>query len=208
MFVELIESLRCPREHEESHLVVTASRAEARHILEGMLGCPVCRAEFPIHGGEALFASDVVTEPIPPDPEIAMRLAAFLDLTDARGFAILGGTWGAHADEVRRISVTPLLLVNPPSGVAVSAAGTVRVRGRLPVAARSARAAAIDRSADDVLVASTVAAVRTKGRVIGPVALPLPGGVQELTRDARMWVAEKNAAPDEPARRLVPLRRA
>ena len=208
MFVELIESLRCPRDHEESPLIVTASRTEARHIMEGMLGCPVCRAEFPIRAGEALFASVAGSHTIPSTPETGMRLAAFLDLTDPRGFAILCGSWGAHAEEVRQISSTPLLLVNPPIGVNVSATGIVRVHGRLPVAELSARAAALDARADAVLMASTIAAVRAKGRVVGPAALSLPEGVQELTRDELMWIGEKNVAPADPARRLVTLRRA
>jgi hypothetical protein len=120
-----------------------------------------------------------------------MRLAAFLELTDARGFAVLCGSWGAHAEEVRAISDTPLLLVNPPSGMDVTATGIVRVRGRLPVAASSARAAALDGDADSALLTSTVAAVRSGGRVVGPVTLPLPQRVRELTRDAQTWIAEK-----------------
>lgn len=208
MFVELIESLRCPRDHEESPLVVAASRTEARHVMEGSLGCPVCRAEFPIRGGEALFGGDVAAEASAGNAETGMRLAAFLDLTDQRGFAILCGAWGAHAEEVRQIAATPLLLVNPPRGVDVSATGVLRVRGRLPVAALSARGAALAESDDDVQLASTVAAVRAGGRVVGPVDLATPEGVRELTRDTQMWVGEKSAASDDPTRRLVALRRA
>ena len=208
MFVELIESLRCPRDHEESPLVVAASRTEARHVMEGSLGCPVCRAEFPIHAGEALFGGVAAAEARAGNAETGMRLAAFLDLTDRRGFAILSGPWGAHAEEMRQIATTPLLLVNPPRGVDVSATGILRVRGRLPVAALSARGAALDESADEVLLASTVAAVRAGGRLVGPVSLAIPEGVRELTRDTQMWVGEKNAASDDPTRRLVALRRA
>ena len=60
MFVELIEALRCPRDHAESPLVVTASRTDARHIMDGWLGCPVCHAEFQIRNGEALFTTDAM----------------------------------------------------------------------------------------------------------------------------------------------------
>ena len=207
MFVELIEALRCPRDHEESPLVVTALRTEARHIMEGMLGCPVCRAEFPIRNGEALFASGAGAEPIPPNLDIGMRLAAGLDLTEARGFGILCGSWGAHAPEIRQMTGTQLLLVNPPRGVDVIATGVVRVHGRIPVAPRSARAAALDDGGDALLTASTISAVRPRGRVIGPVDLPLPDGVEELARDAQMWVGERSAAPDDPTRPLVKLAR-
>lgn len=192
MFIELIEALRCPRDHAESPLVVTASRTDARHVMEGLLGCPVCHAEFPIREGEALFpgAGDASAAEAP-DAETAVRLAAFLDLTDARGFAVLCGSWGAQAEEVRAISQAPLLLVNPPRGLDVTGTGILRVRGRLPVAPSSARAAALDEHDDPLLVASTVAAVRPGGRVVGAVTRALPEGVRELTRDAQMWIAEK-----------------
>ena len=51
MFIELVDALRCPRPHEESWLVLAASRLEARHVLEGTLGCPVCHAQYPIRDG-------------------------------------------------------------------------------------------------------------------------------------------------------------
>ena len=188
--------------------MATASRTEARHIIEGTLGCPVCHAEFPIRDGEAWFATDARADSRPSDVETGMRLAAFLELTDARAFAILHGAWAAHAAAVRQLSNTPLLLVNPPRGIDVNATGIVRVRGRLPVAAMSARGAALDAADDAALVASTVAAVRTGGRVVGHVTTPVPDTVKELSRDGTIWVGEKKAAPDDPARRLVTLRRA
>lgn len=187
--------------------MATASRTEARHIIEGTLGCPVCHVEFPIRGGEALFVTDAGADPVVPDPETGMRLAAFLDLTDAGGFAILCGSWGAHAEEVRAISHTPLLLVNPPRGVDVSATGIVRVRGGIPVSPLSARAAALEGTGDAALTASAIAAVRPLGRVLGSVALAVPDGIRELARDGGIWIGEKSAAPDDPARRLVTLRR-
>lgn len=208
MFVELIEALRCPRDHAESPLVVTASRTDARHIMDGWLGCPVCHAEFQIRNGEALFTTDATPASAAASADSAMRLAAFLDLTDIRAFAILCGAWAAHAEEIRALSGTPLLLVNPPVGMDVSGTGILRVRGRLPVAAGSARGAALDQGDDAVLLASTLDAVRSGGRVVGAAALPVPQSIRELTRDAQMWVGEKDAAPGDPARRLVTLRRA
>jgi uncharacterized protein YbaR (Trm112 family) len=208
VYIELIEALRCPREHEESPLVATASRTDARHIVEGVLGCPVCRAEYPIRDGEALFGGDAVREAVSADTVVGMRIAAFLELTEARGFAILCGHWAAHAEEVRQLSATPLVLINPPGRVDVRATGVVRVRGRAPVAARSARAAAVDESGDDALIASVVAAVRPKGRIIGAATFAVPEGVTELTRDDRTWIGEKSAAPEDPAPRLIALRKA
>jgi uncharacterized protein YbaR (Trm112 family) len=207
MFVELIEALRCPRAHAESALIVSVDRSEARHIVDGTLGCPVCRAEFPISNGEAVFDE---TAPIPaaaaPDAATAMRLAAFLELTDARGFAVLHGSWGAHMPALATLTQTSVLLVNPPRGVSDHGAGTVRVADRLPLAPGSARAAALD-TATLALSRAMTRAVRVGGRLVGPAALPLPEAAREIARDERMWVAEKTAAPDESAP-LVTLRRA
>ena len=124
MFVEIVDALRCPRSHEESWLVLAARRTEDRHVLEGTLGCPVCRAEYPIHDGIADFSDPTARDhapvsiagPLPP----ADHLAAMLNLGDALGFAVLIGAWGVRADALRDLlDAPPLLLVDPPHGVAM-----------------------------------------------------------------------------------------
>lgn len=194
MFVELIEHLRCP--DDGSSLVATAEVTAARHIVAGLLGCPVCGREFPIEGGVARFGTPlrvVVTDGS--SAETAMRLAAFLELTDARGFAILIGTWCAYADDIRRLTETPLVLVNPPANVSGDAAAVIQTTTVVPFAAGSARAAALD-AFSEPLANSAVDAVRSGGRVVGHVALPVPDGVTQLVRDDRVWVGEKTAASD------------
>lgn len=200
--------MRCPRAHEEAHLIASALRTVSRHIEEGALGCPVCGAEFPITNGVAQFDEPRGATPSePPSAETAMRLAAFLELTDARGFVLLCGKWGAHADQIGRVSDTPLVLVNPPDDVAGEMAGVIRTRDSVPFAAASARSAALDGGASDAFAQSVVRAVRTGGRVVGPASLPIPAGVTELVRDDRVWVGEKTAASDSTPR-LISLTRA
>ena len=198
MFVELIELLRCPRPHEEAQLVASASRTEARHIVEGLLGCPVCGAEFRIVNGVVVF--DEPTKGIRSErasAETAMRLAAFLELTDARGFALLCGRWGAHADAILQLVDVKLVLVNPPPEMPSDvAAGVVVTRDAIPFAAGSARAVALDDDTSATFARSAVRAVRSGGRVVAPAALALPEGVTELVRDDRVWVGEKTAASD------------
>lgn len=205
MFVELIESLRCPNAHEQSSLIASATRSEARHIIQGTLGCPVCHSEFPITDGVAEFS------PLPPfsvfeapSQETAMRLAAFLELTDARGFALLCSRWAIHIEPLGRLTETPIVAVNPSIALPVRlAAGAVRARV-IPFAEGSARAFALDNSSSRELIASGVRAVRTGGRVLGPATLPVPEGVTEVVRDDEVWVGEK-AAPSSPTPRLVSL---
>ena len=55
MFVELVDALRCVRPHEDAWLVAATRRTEHRHILDGVLGCPVCRTEYPVRDGVADF---------------------------------------------------------------------------------------------------------------------------------------------------------
>jgi uncharacterized protein YbaR (Trm112 family) len=209
MFVELIEYLRCPRAHAESALVVSASRTDARHIVDGVLGCPVCNAEFRIEHGVAWFTNrlpDATLEP--PSDDVAMRLAAFLQLTDNRGPAVLCGRHASHAGGIGAMSDTPLILVNAPRALALDVAASLVVDDAMPFATGILRGAAIDESAGTPLVQSIVRVVRAGGHVVGPVTLTVPEGVSEIVRDDRLWVAEKSAAPDSPAPRLVAIGRA
>ncbi|MEP7001586.1 MAG: Trm112 family protein [bacterium] len=196
MFIELVDALRCPTPHEESWLVAAATRMESRHIVSGTLGCPVCKAEYPIRDGVANFrrgAGHLPAKAERPDAELAMRLAAMLDLADAQGFAVLLGAWGSQAAELSAIVETPLILVDPPEGV-IGAPGisVVLSDGEIPLAVGTARAMAID-PAEPARAASAIRATRQRGRVLGPVALALPDGVKELARDASVWVGERQS---------------
>ena len=209
MHVELIEHLRCPATHEESHLVAAASRSDHRRILSGVLGCPVCGAEYPIEDGVARFApvKESRGAPVPEGGlEDAMRAAALLELTDARGFAVLFGAWCALAAHLESLTETPLVLVNPPAGVAAGGYGAVACEGTLPMAHGVARAAALDATLA-LTPGAQLACVRAGGRVVAGVAVEPPAGLRELARDDRHWVAEKTAA-DGGTPRLVSLRRA
>jgi uncharacterized protein YbaR (Trm112 family) len=203
VFVELIESLRCPpcqRRREETTLVASATKTEARHIVEGVLGCPVCNAEYEIHDGIADFGPP----PMPaatidaPSQETAMRLAAFLELTDAQGFAVLCGRWAMHLEPLSRLTETPIVVVNPPAGATVRVAGGA-IRGNvIPFALGSSRAVAFDEAATPEILFHGLYALRPGGRVLAPASLPVPPGVGELVRDAEVWVGEKSTAPPTP----------
>jgi len=208
VFVELIEHLRCPRPHDESSLIATASRTRERHIVDGLLGCPVCGAEFGIENGVAHFAEPAApTQRDAPNAETQVRLAAFLDLTTPHGFTILCGRWGAQADGILRLADVRLVLVNPPADVPPDvAAAVIRTRDVVPFAPGSAQGVALH-TTSALLVDSAVQAVRAGGRVVGAASLAMPATVTELTRDAEMWIAERNAVPDRYPPGLVSLKR-
>lgn len=190
MFLPLIDRLRCLNGHEDTWLVASIDRAEERDVLEGTLGCPVCSAEYRIRDGVAVFGD--VASPVDRTPSSAdaLRLAAALDLTDARMTAILHGSWGAHAAILRGLSPAQMLLVNPPVGV-TSGDGISIVRAPVaPVAPGWADAVAIDDGASDAMADSLRASLRGGGRLLAAVDTEIPPGFVELARDGDVWVAE------------------
>lgn len=203
MFIELVDALRCPNAHEESWLVAASTRMEFRHIVDGTLGCPVCKSQYPVRRGVVDFrrspAGDVpVSWQAQPDETEAARIAAFLDLTDRTGFAVLLGGWSAHAPLVRGLVETPLIIVDPPDGTeGEPGISVLRCDGAIPIAAGSARGMAID-GGGVARVASAVRATRAKGRILAPVSVPVPDGVTELARDAATWVAERGTSTSAP----------
>jgi uncharacterized protein YbaR (Trm112 family) len=190
MFVPLVDILRCVNPHEETWLVASIERAEDRDIKEGMLGCPQCFAEYPIRSGVVYFTPNAPrSTPNAPRESDAVRLAAALDLTDARKIAVLHGAWGVHAQLVRGVSPAELLLLNAPEGMASGDGVSLLVAGIAPLAQGAVDAIAIDATTVAPLVASLLRSLRGKGRMLGPASMPMPDGLVELARDDEVWVA-------------------
>jgi hypothetical protein len=207
MFVPLVDSLRCPNPHDETWLVASIERAEERDIKQGALGCPSCYAEYPIVEGVVRFDDETRRAPfVAPDEREATRIAATLDLTDARMTALLVGAWGAHAPLIRAMTPAQLLLVNPPEGVVSGDGVSIILAGSAPIAGASMDAVAIDAQVSDAVVARLSAALRGGRRMLGPVARAVPPFLRELVRDDEVWVAELEpgavtSAPVLPTRR-------
>ncbi len=209
MFIPLVDVLRCVRRprHEDTWLVASIDRAEDRDIIEGVLGCPSCSAEYPIHEGVVHFESRVARAPYKaPSEEDALRLAAALDLVEPRMTAVLHGSWGACAPLIRGVSPAQLLLVNPPDGITSGDGLSIVLSDVAPLAAASVNAVAIDENAGQAMVASLAASLRGGGRMVGPITVAIPGDLVEIARDEEVWVARLDAAvatsvPILPARR-------
>ena len=211
MFIELIDVLRCPNAHEESWLVLASGRIDDRDVMEGVLGCPVCEAEFPIADGVVRFAPESRSDAVagPSSEEDAIRLAALLDLGTPKGYAIITGTLGDTAPSLRSLTEVQLLLINPRPGIAIgdgiSGLTIAPDWTSLPLAPASARALALDATTSHPQLLASLHIVRPGGRVLAPIALSLPDGASELARDERQWLAERRAAPRESA--IIPLER-
>lgn len=207
MFIPLVDILRCVQPHAETWLVASIERADERFIIEGMLGCPTCLSEYPIRRGVVYFA-DRAPRPsgVEPSEAEAVRLAAALDLTEARMTAVLHGKWGAHAQFVRGVSPAQLLLLDAPAGMTSGDGISVLVSDVAPLAQASVDAIALDTPFSEALMNSLRASLRRGGRLLAPVAAALPDGFTELARDDAVWVArleetEIVSAPILPTRR-------
>ena len=211
MFIPLVDLLRCVNEHADTWLVASIERAEQRHIIRGTLGCPQCLAEYPIRQGIVYFAEDVSpAEYRPPNEEDAVRLAAALDLTEARMTAVLHGEWGAHAPIIAR-SVAGAVAARQSAAMASSSGDGISIvyANAAPLALGAANAVAIDATASDAMIASLRASVGGHGRVLGPLGRSMPEGLVELARDDEVWVAhlarrrrDERADPSDASRPL------
>src|SRR5207302_604314 len=103
--------LRCPEPHGEAFLVMSTGEMHGRMVRSGILGCPICRREFPIvkgivdcsGKGKGETGSVGDTQPTFPvsrfpfpavDPE---TLQALLDLSGPGGYVVLVGAAARHA---------------------------------------------------------------------------------------------------------------
>jgi hypothetical protein len=209
VFIPLVDILRCVNPHAETWLVASIERAEDRYIIEGTLGCPTCLAEYAIRDGVVYFTDALAKTPsIAPDESQAMRLAAALALTEPRMTAVLQGTWGAHAQFVRGVSPSQLMLLNPPHGTTSGDGVSVVVSEKIPLAQQSVDAIAVDESFGslDESGVVTLPALKRGGRLLAPASTPMPHGFTELARDEDIWVARVDdreiiSAPILPTRR-------
>jgi hypothetical protein len=212
MHSDLVDTLRCLSVHEESWLVAAADEIRGRHIMRGVLGCPVCHARYPIEQGTADFTRGgrlpIALEQgsAPTEESAAIKLAAMLDLTDPSGYVILVGSWGRVASALRQLVPVMVLAVNAPPDVAIGdGVSGLATTDRIPVAAGSARGIAVDSFDVSPLAAidpaAALGAVKPGGRVVANAAVAVPDDVTVLARDAEHWVATRTSGA--PLIRLV-----
>lgn len=213
MFIELVDVLRCPRPHEESWLVLSASRMRDRHVVEGELGCHVCQSHFSIRDGIAVFDASARRADAAPPPasDAAFRMAALLGLAEPGGIAVLVGEHTALAPTLAAvIPETQFLCINAAHaeyGAADARISQLLASEPLPVSAGSCRGVAVDAAhASPAFLDAAIRVLRGKGRLVVPATATLPDGVVELARDSSFVVAER-AAPSGPLVALQGARR-
>ncbi|HEX9565850.1 MAG TPA: hypothetical protein VF981_17860 [Gemmatimonadaceae bacterium] len=205
MLIDLMDSLRCPASHEESGLVLGVDQWQGSQVMGGRLGCPVCHAEYPIRNGQVDFTGGTrgdapavsLSTPEPVPAEAVVRLAAQLDLREPGGIVVLTGRYAPLGGPLSSLVAVNCVVLNATgdNGPGVSA---LRVADALPFALRSLRAAAIAGPAPTVEVERVVRALRAGARIVAPIELARPPGVDEIARDAVEWVgavSERSSPP-------------
>jgi hypothetical protein len=225
MFIEAIDQLRCVNDHEDSWLVASFVERQDRFIIRGTLGCHICQREYPIargimyvgvvpgelhptgaQAGDPVLGDsplgDSALGDLPPgDPEMAMRVAAFLNAAERSTF-VLAGEWGLHAHALAQIVPVRIFAVNVPSVMDDSElVALIESSEGIPLAKNSVDGVALDRAtASSVNLASALAVLKPGGRLVAPAATPVPPEVNVLARDDHYWVGEM-------AKELISLRR-
>ena len=195
MFIELTEILRCPRGHAESYLVAAPMVMDGRRIVRGAIGCPECKAEFPIVDGVAFFAERPKAGQggaASPSYDVA-GLAAFLNLTGPGGYAVLVGAAARFgAGMVEAVPGVHFVAVNPPPEVSPGPSLSVLVAPSLPFKSSTVRAVALGADHATAPWPAEAARVLVPGlRLAVEDERASPDGISELARGAGLFVGEK-----------------
>jgi uncharacterized protein YbaR (Trm112 family) len=196
MYIELIDLLRCPKEHADSWLVAAFNLMDGRFVIEGKLGCPVCSATYFIRDGlvdlreEGDQHAAVSRSQAHPDDESAIRAAALLGLTKPNSIVVLAGGSANLSDQISEIGEARVLVVNPRTAVHESErVALILADDRLPFAPGSIDGIIID-EATTVFGKDAARVLRQGGRLVAPAGTDLPAGFRELARDYDQVVAE------------------
>jgi uncharacterized protein YbaR (Trm112 family) len=200
VYIELIDLLRCPNDHDESWLVAAFNKMEGRFVIEGKLGCPVCNASYPITTGIADMRGDALPDPETSDAgrssvedeATALRIAAMLGLTRAGSIAVLVGVSPDIPGIVAEMTSTRVIGVNPTSAVHDEKENVALVYSgaRLPFASASVDGIMLSSNASTGDVQEAVRVLATGGRLVAPATVELAGNLRELARDEHHIVAE------------------
>ena len=179
MHLLLTDRLTCPRCGPEFGLILLADRMEERRVVDGVLGCPNCRDQYPVGGGfgdlrpppreqpsPGLAGSP---EPRPGDAEEATRLLALVGVAQGPGTIVLAGSPARHgrvfAERVEGIHVVGL--DNDLGGWAdVPGWSRLMAGSVIPLYSRSMRGVAVDGRLGRGAVAEAARVVAPRGRVV------------------------------------------
>jgi uncharacterized protein YbaR (Trm112 family) len=197
MHIELTEMLRCPESHREDVLVLSTGEMLGRMVRFGIVGCPVCRKEYPISKGVVDFGATEPSSKSPPPSggPSAVDLQALLELSGPGGFVTLVGDAARHAVGLAGLMAgIHFIGINaPPDMDELPVLSLLRTKTVIPLRQSIARGVVVGRD-----VATSPWLVEAH-RILLPgrrfVALndtpELPIGLEKLAVRKGLWVGEK-----------------
>lgn len=122
MHILLTDLLTCPRCGPDFGLILLGDRIEERRILDGRLGCPNCREQYPVRSGFGDLRAPP-RNPLPPvieppeardDEDEVTRVAALLGVREGPGYLVLVGPAARTAPGlVRMLEKVEVVTVDP-----------------------------------------------------------------------------------------------
>ncbi len=198
MHIELTEMLRCPESHQEEFLVLSTGEMLGRMVRFGVLGCPVCRKEYPIVRGVVRFVpAPQRTEPaspIPP-PDHAQTLQALLDLSGPGGFVVLVGSAARYAVSLAALmGGIHFVGVNaPPDVEELPVLSLLEARDVIPLRRAAARGVVLGAELATAPWLAEAPRVLIRGRrfVIEDEQVTAPAGINRLAAGHGLFVGER-----------------
>ena len=208
MHIELTEMLRCPEPHGEAFLVMSTGEMLGRMVRSGILGCPICRREYPIVRGIVNFSGagirdagyDVQAKPSHPASRIphavdVETLQALLDLSGPGGYVVLVGAAARHAPGLARVmGGIHFVGINPPADVEELPVLSLLVSpGTIPLRQTVARGVVVgsDRLQSDWLAEARRVVLPGRRVVIEGADVPVPAGLTRLAVGEGLFVGER-----------------
>ena len=201
--------LRCPEPHGEAFLVMSTGEMLGRMVRSGILGCPICRREFPIVKGIVDFSGKGKGEtgnvgdtqptfpvsrfPFPAvDPQ---TLQALLDLGGPGGYVVLVGSAARHAVGLAGLmgGIHFIGINAPPDLEELPVLSLLVCRGMIPLRQTVARGVVVgsDRLGSDWLSEARRIVLPGRRVVVEGEDVPVPVGLTRLAVGEGLFVGER-----------------
>jgi uncharacterized protein YbaR (Trm112 family) len=204
--IELTEMLRCPEPHPAAFLVMSTGEMLGRMVRSGVMGCPVCRREYPIRNGVVEFSGPGPAAPGADAPPLAARgtrapavaphtLQALLDLGGPGGYVVLVGSATRHAVGLAGLmGGIHFVGINPPGDIdELPVLSLLVCDAMIPLRDAMARAAVVgpDRLGTPWLAEAQRIVLRGRRVVVEDAAVAWPAGLTPLAAGQGLSVGER-----------------
>ncbi len=173
MLIDLAKLLRCPAQHEPACCVVAPVEMKDRRVLSGVVGCPVCDAEYPITDGVVRFgpdpllgqgsrSDDLTVEEMPSASSVWNLLA----LGSPGGYVALVGSPTRLVEELaaEMVGIHYIAINAPPEVHSAAELSLLTATASVPLRSESCRGVVVGREYAEQPWLSEGARVALKGR--------------------------------------------